>query len=75
MKRTLIVDGDIVLFQIGRVTEDISDFGDEVLESYDLELATSSAKTNPSSTISGPANTPTSLFLHRCCPFRCGKNL
>jgi len=39
MKRTLIVDGDIVLFQIGRVTEDISDFGDEVLESYDLESA------------------------------------
>ncbi len=37
MKRTLIVDGDIVLFQIGRVTEDITDFGDEVMESYDLE--------------------------------------
>lgn len=39
MKKTLIVDGDIILFQIGRVTEDITDFGDEVLESYDLEAA------------------------------------
>ncbi len=34
-----MIDGDIVLFQIGRVTEDISDFGDEVLESYDLDSA------------------------------------
>ena len=34
-----MIDGDIVLFQIGRVTEDITDFGDEVLESYDLESA------------------------------------
>lgn len=39
MKRTLIIDGDIVLFQIGRVTEDITDFGDQVLESYDHEGA------------------------------------
>ena len=39
MKRTLMIDGDIVLFQIGRVTEDITDFGDEVLESYDLDSA------------------------------------
>lgn len=34
-----MIDGDIVLFQIGRVTEDITDFGDEVLESYDLDAA------------------------------------
>ncbi len=39
MKKTLMVDGDIVLFQIGRVTEDISDFGDQQMESYDLESA------------------------------------
>ena len=39
MKRALFIDGDILLFQIGRVTEDISDFGDSVLESYDLESA------------------------------------
>jgi len=39
MQRTLIVDGDIVLFQIGRVTEDITDFGDQVMESYDLDSA------------------------------------
>ena len=39
MKRTLIVDGDIVLFQIGRVTEDITDFGDEQMASYDHESA------------------------------------
>ena len=32
-----MVDGDIVLFQVGRVTEDISDFGDMVCESYDAE--------------------------------------
>lgn len=30
-----MIDGDIVLFQIGRVTEDVSDFGDQLLESYD----------------------------------------
>lgn len=34
-----MIDGDIVLFQIGRVTEDITVFGDDVLESYDLESA------------------------------------
>lgn len=34
-----MIDGDIVLFQIGRVTEDITDFGDEVLESYDMNSA------------------------------------
>jgi DNA polymerase I len=39
MPRTLIVDGDIVLFQIGRVTEDVTDFGDTVLESYDMDAA------------------------------------
>jgi len=39
MSRTLMVDGDIVLFQIGRVTEDITVFGDEVMESYDMESA------------------------------------
>ena len=39
MKRTLIVDGDIVLFQIGRVTEDSTDFGDQLMESYDHESA------------------------------------
>lgn len=33
----LIVDGDILNFTIGRVTEDISDFGDQVCESYDKE--------------------------------------
>lgn len=40
MKNTLLIDGDIVLFQIGRVTEDITDFGDQVLESFDLDSAT-----------------------------------
>ena len=35
--KTLIIDGDIVLFQIGRVTEDITDFGDMVCESFDME--------------------------------------
>lgn len=39
MKRTLIIDGDIVLFQIGRVTEDSTDFGDQLMESYDLGSA------------------------------------
>lgn len=39
MKRTLIIDGDIVLFCIGRATEDITTFGEEVLESYDTEAA------------------------------------
>jgi DNA polymerase-1 len=39
MKRTLMIDGDILLFQVGRVTEDITDFGDEVLESYDMDSA------------------------------------
>lgn len=39
MKQTLMVDGDIVLFQIGRVTEDVTTFGEEVMESYDLESA------------------------------------
>ncbi len=39
MNKTLIIDGDILLFQIGRVTEDITDFGDTVLESYDMESA------------------------------------
>lgn len=38
-KPTLLIDGDIVLFQIGRVTEDITDFGDEQMESYDMESA------------------------------------
>lgn len=37
--RTLIVDGDIELFQIGRVTEDITDFGDIQLESFDKEAS------------------------------------
>lgn len=37
MQRTLMIDGDIVLFKLGRVTEDITDFGDVVLESYDKE--------------------------------------
>ena len=37
MQKTLMIDGDIVLFQIGRVTEDITDFGDEVMESFDME--------------------------------------
>lgn len=32
-----MIDGDIVLFQIGRVTEDITDFGDMVCESFDEE--------------------------------------
>jgi len=36
-KQTLIVDGDIVNFTIGRVTEDISDFGDQICESFDKE--------------------------------------
>lgn len=39
MNKTLIVDGDIVLFQIGRVTEDITDFGDGPMESYDMPAA------------------------------------
>jgi DNA polymerase-1 len=39
MDNILMVDGDIVLFQIGRVTEDITDFGDEQMESYDLDSA------------------------------------
>lgn len=39
MKKTLLVDGDIVLFQIGRVTEDITDFGDQQMESYDMDSA------------------------------------
>ncbi len=39
MKETLMIDGDIVLFQIGRVTEDVTDFGDQVMESYDLPSA------------------------------------
>lgn len=39
MKRTLIIDGDIVLFCIGRATEDSSDFGDQLMESYDTESA------------------------------------
>ena len=34
---TLIIDGDILNFTIGRVTEDISDFGDQVCESFDKE--------------------------------------
>ena len=33
----LIVDGDIVNFTICRTTEDITDFGDEVMESFDEE--------------------------------------
>lgn len=37
MQRTLMIDGDIVLFQVGRVTEDITDFGDIVCESFDEE--------------------------------------
>ena len=37
MQRTLMIDGDIVLFQVGRVTEDVTDFGDILLESYDEE--------------------------------------
>ena len=39
MKRTLMIDGDIMIFQIGRVTEDITDFGDQTMESYDMESA------------------------------------
>lgn len=39
MRQTLMVDGDIVLFQIGRVTEDVTQFGDELMESYDLDSA------------------------------------
>lgn len=39
MKRTLFIDGDIVLFQIGRVTEDITDFGDQQMKSHDQESA------------------------------------
>jgi len=35
--KTLIVDGDILNFTIGRVTEDISDFGDQVCKSFDEE--------------------------------------
>ncbi len=34
---TLIVDGDILNFTIGRTTEDISDFGDQVCKSFDKE--------------------------------------
>jgi DNA polymerase-1 len=33
----LIVDGDIVNFVIGRVTEDVTDFGDQVCKSFDKE--------------------------------------
>lgn len=33
----LIIDGDILNFTIGRVTEDISDFGDQVCESFDKD--------------------------------------
>lgn len=35
----LIIDGDIVLFQVGRVTEDKTDFGDQQMESFDIEVA------------------------------------
>lgn len=34
-----MIDGDIVLFQIGRVTEDITDFGDQQMSSFDEESA------------------------------------
>lgn len=34
-----MIDGDILLFQVGRVTEDITVFGDEVMESFDLDSA------------------------------------
>jgi len=37
MNRTLMIDGDIVLFQVGRVTEDVTQFGDMLCESYDEE--------------------------------------
>ncbi len=32
-----MIDGDIVLFQVGRVTEDVTDFGDMQCESFDEE--------------------------------------
>ena len=35
--KVLIVDGDILNFTIGRVTEDISDFGDQVCKSFDKD--------------------------------------
>ena len=33
----LVVDGDILLFTIGRLTEDITDFGDQICESFSKE--------------------------------------
>lgn len=39
MQKTLMIDGDILLFQVGRVTEDVTDFGDQLLESYDMDSA------------------------------------
>ena len=36
-EETLIVDGDILNFTIGRITEDITDFGDQVCKSFDKE--------------------------------------
>lgn len=39
MSKLLLVDGDIVLFQIGRVTEDVTTFGEETMESFDHESA------------------------------------
>lgn len=38
-KPTLIVDGDVLNFTIGRATEDISDFGDQKCESFSEEDA------------------------------------
>lgn len=35
--KTLLIDGDILLFTICRITEDISDFGDETFESFSEE--------------------------------------
>lgn len=35
----LIIDGDIVLFQIGRVCEDITDFDGQIMESFDEEAS------------------------------------
>ena len=38
-KQVLIVDGDILNFTVGRATEDISDFGDQVCKSFSEEDA------------------------------------
>lgn len=36
-KPTLVVDGDIVIFQLSSVEQDVTDFGDQVMESYDMD--------------------------------------